>query len=127
MQRVSSGSRWEPILGYSRASIVDGWVFISATAATDAQGQVVGKGDFYAQTRAILDKLGGVLKEAGASYADVVQTRLYVTDIQRWQEVGKAHGEVFGEIRPAMTLVHVLPFLDPEMLVEIELTARLPR
>ncbi len=126
MQRISSGSSWEQTLGYSRAVVAGGLVFISATAATDAQGKVVGVGDPYRQAQAILEKLGGVLAEAGAGYADVVQTRLYLTDIGHWQEAGRAHGEVFGDIRPAMSLVHVKPFLDPEMLVEIELIAALP-
>ena len=126
MQRISSGSSWEQTLGYSRAVVANGLVFISATAATDAAGKVVGVGDPYRQAQAILEKLGGVLEQAGASYADVVQTRLYLTDIGHWREAGRAHGEVFGDIRPAMSLVHVKPFLDPEMLVEIELIAALP-
>jgi enamine deaminase RidA (YjgF/YER057c/UK114 family) len=123
MERISSGSPWEAKVGYSRAVVSGGLVFVSATAATDAAGQVIGKGDVYLQTRAILEKLGGVLQQAGARYEDVVQTRLYLTDIGRWEEAGRAHGEVFGEIRPAMSLLHVGPFLDPDMLIEIELTA----
>jgi enamine deaminase RidA (YjgF/YER057c/UK114 family) len=123
MQRVSSGSPWEEKIGYSRAVVANGFVFVSATAATDSTGAVVGKGDFYAQTRAILEKLEPVLMQAGASLATVVQTRLYVTDIGQWEAVGRAHGEVFRTNRPVMTLVHVKPFLDPDMLVEIELTA----
>jgi enamine deaminase RidA (YjgF/YER057c/UK114 family) len=123
MERISSGSPWEQTLGYSRAVSVNGMVFISATAATDASGAVVGKGDVYLQTRTILDKLGQVLAQAGARYEDVVQTRLYLTDISRWEDAGRAHGEVFGASRPAMSLVHVKPFLDADMLVEIELIA----
>ncbi len=123
MQRISSGSPWEGKIGYSRAVVAGGMVFVSATAATGADGKVAAKGDVYAQTRAILDKIGGVLAEAGASYGDVVQTRVYVTDIARWEEAGRAHGEVFGDVRPALTLLHVKPFLDPDMLVEIDLTA----
>lgn len=123
MQRISSGSPWESRIGYSRAVVANGLVFVSATAATGADGKVSAKDDVYAQTRLILDKIGGVLSDAGATYADVVQTRIYVTDITRWEEVGRAHGEVFGNVRPAMTLLHVKPFLDPDMLVEIDLIA----
>ena len=121
MQKISSGSLWERRIGYSRAVVANGLVFVSATAATGADGKVVAKDDVYAQTRLILDKIGGVLSEAGATYADVVQTRAYVTDISRWEEVGRAHGDVFGDVRPAFTLLHVKPFLDPDMLVEIDL------
>jgi enamine deaminase RidA (YjgF/YER057c/UK114 family) len=123
LRHISSGSQWEQALGYSRAVVANGLIFISATAATDAEGKVVGKGDVYRQTRTILEKLGAVLEQAGARYDDVVQTRLYLTDIAKWEEAGRAHGEVFGAIRPAMSLVHVKPFLDPDMLIEIELTA----
>ena len=123
MQKISSGSLWERRIGYSRAVVANGLVFVSATAATGADGKVVAKDDVYAQTRLILDKIGGVLSEAGATYADVVQTRAYVTDISRWEEVGRAHGDVFGDVRPAFTLLHVKPFLDPDMLVEIDLIA----
>ncbi len=125
-RNISSGSPWEEKIGYSRAVVANGFVFISATAATGADGAVLGKGDMYAQTRAILDKLGAVLAEAGAGYGDVVQSRVYLTDIARWEEIGRAHGEVFGAVRPALALVHVKPFLDPDMLVEIELTATIP-
>ncbi|NKR13854.1 hypothetical protein A5N17_06465, partial [Arthrobacter sp. D2] len=85
--------------------------------------QIVGD-DFYSQTKYILEKLGAVLEEAGFSYADVVQSKLYLTEISKWEDAGRAHGEVFGEIRPTLSLVHVLPFLDPQMLVEIELVAQ---
>ena len=122
-RNISSGSPWEGKLGYSRAVIANGLVFISATAATGPDGKVVSRGDVYAQTRAILDKLGQVLREAGATYQDVVQTRIYLTDIAHWEDAGRAHGEVFGGVRPALTMLHVKPFLDPDMLVEIELTA----
>ena len=107
-----TGSVWEQKLGYSRAVQVDNTLYISATAASSEDG-VVGD-DFYTQTRFILDKLG----------ADVVQSKLYLTDISHWEEAGRAHGEVFGEVRPTLSLVHVLPFLDPGMLVEIELVAQ---
>ena len=122
-RNISSGSPWEGKLGYSRAVIANGLVFISATAATGPDGKIVARGDVYAQTRASLDKLGQVLREAGATYQDVVQTRIYLTDIARWEDAGRAHGEVFGGVRPALTMLHVKPFLDPDMLVEIELTA----
>lgn len=117
-----SGSSWEQTLGYSRAVQVDNTLYISATAASGDNG-IVGE-DFYTQTKFILEKLGAVLAEAGFAYEDVVQSKLYLTDISKWEDAGRAHGEVFGEIRPTLSLVHVLPFLDPKMLVEIELVAQ---
>lgn len=118
----SSGSSWEHTLGYSRAVQVGDTLYISATSAAAADGSV--SGNLYEQTRFALEKLASVLAEAGFAYGDVVQSKLYVTDISQWQEAGRAHGEVFAEIRPALTLLHVLPFLDPAMLVEVELVAR---
>lgn len=117
----SSGSDWEHKMGYSRAVRVGETLYISATSAAAADGTTTG--GLYEQTRFALEKLGAVLTEAGFSYADVVQSKLYVTDISQWEEAGRAHGEVFGEIRPALSLLHVLPFLDPTMLVEVELVA----
>jgi len=117
-----TGSTWEQALGYSRAVQVDNTLYISATAASGEDG-IVGE-DFYAQTSYILQKLGAVLAEAGFGFEDVVQSKLYLTDISQWEEAGRAHGEVFGDIRPTLSLVHVLPFLDPRMLVEIELVAQ---
>ncbi|MDV8149355.1 RidA family protein [Arthrobacter sp. B10-11] len=117
-----SGSSWEQTLGYSRAVQVDNTLYISATAASGDNG-IEGE-DFYSQTKFILEKLGAVLAEAGFAYEDVVQSKLYLTDISKWEDAGRAHGEVFGEIRPTLSLVHVLPFLDPKMLVEIELVAQ---
>ncbi|SKB60728.1 Enamine deaminase RidA, house cleaning of reactive enamine intermediates, YjgF/YER057c/UK114 family [Arthrobacter sp. 49Tsu3.1M3] len=117
-----TGSTWEQTLGYSRAVQVDNTLYISATAASGEDG-IVGE-DFYAQTSYILQKLGAVLAEAGFGFEDVVQSKLYLTDIGQWEEAGRAHGEVFGDIRPTLSLVHVLPFLDPRMLVEIELVAQ---
>ena len=117
-----TGSVWEQTLGYSRAVQVDNTLFISATAASGPDG-IVGD-DFYSQTKYILEKLGAVLEEAGFSYEEVVQSKLYLTDISKWEDAGRAHGEVFGEIRPTLALVHVLPFLDSKMLVEIELVAQ---
>lgn len=117
----SSGSPWEQTLGYSRAVRVDNTLYISATAASGPDG-IVGD-DVFTQTQYILTKLGGVLEEAGFALSEVVQSKLYLTDIAQWEEAGRAHGAVFGEIRPALSLVHVKPFLDPAMLVEIELVA----
>ena len=123
MQRISSGSPWEARMGYSRAVVAGGFVFVSATAATDGSGAVVCVGDVYGQTRAIFEKLTPVLAEAGSALDKVVQSRVYVTDVARWEEVGRAHGEAFGAAGPALSLVHVKPFLDPDMLVEVELVA----
>ncbi|WP_118182491.1 RidA family protein [Paraburkholderia phosphatilytica] len=121
-KRYSSGSTWEATIGYSRAVQAGNTLYVSATAASGADGAIVGD-DLYTQTRAILQKLGGVLSDAGFSYKDVVQSRLYVTDVANWKEAGRAHGEVFGDVRPALTLLHVAPFIDPKILVEIEITA----
>ena len=118
-----SGSSWESTLGYSRAVQVNDTLYISATSAAGPDGVVVGD-SFYEQSAYILTKLETVLAEAGFSFADVVQSKIYLTDIAAWEEAGRAHGEVFGEIRPTMALVHVLPFLDPAMKVEIELVAQ---
>jgi enamine deaminase RidA (YjgF/YER057c/UK114 family) len=117
-----TGSVWEQKLGYSRAVQVDNTLYISATSASGENG--IAGSDFYEQTQFILQKLETVLADAGFALADVVQSKLYLTDISKWEDAGRAHGEVFGEIRPTLSLVHVLPFLDPEMLVEIELVAQ---
>ena len=122
-RNLDSGSSWEASIGYSRAVVVGNMVFTSATAASGIDGKLLGIGDMYQQTRVILEKLGAVLQAAGASYRDVVQSKLYLTDISLWREAGRAHGEVFGDIRPALTMLHVKPFLDPDMLLEIELVA----
>ena len=118
----SSGSEWEHKLGYSRAVKVGETLYISATSAAAPDGST--SGDLYEQTRYALEKLGAVLAEAGFDYQDVVQSKLYVTEIADWEKAGRAHGEIFGDIRPALSLMHVLPFLDPAMLVEVELVAR---
>jgi len=121
VERFSSGSPYEAASGYSRAVVANGLVFVSATAALSSEGLIVGKGDFYAQTRAILEKIAITLKRAGSSLNSVVQTRIYTVDVSQWQEIGRAHAEAFAHQRPALSLVHVQPFLDPEILVEIEL------
>ena len=110
-------------MGYSRAVRVGSYVHVAGTTAVDAHGEVVGKDDAYAQTKHILEIIGAALIEAGASLKDVVRSRIYVTDIEIWEAVGRAHGEVFADVRPAATLVEVSALIDAEMLVEIEVDA----
>ncbi len=120
-ENVSTGSKWEPIIGYSRLVKVGSQVFVSGTTGTDANGQVLG--DEYQQTKQAILNIETALKKVGASLKDAVRTRVYCTNIKNWEKIGKAHGEFFGEIRPATAMVEVKGFVAPEMLVEVELDA----
>lgn len=118
----SSGAQWEDIVGYSRAVKIGNIIEVAGTTASE-NGEIMGKGDAYLQTKTILQKIERVLQEAGASLENVVRTRIYVTDISRWEEIGRAHGEFFSTIKPASAMIEVSALIDPDLLVEIEVTA----
>ena len=122
-KNISSGASWESIVGYSRAVRIGNHIWVAGTTATDENGNVVGVGDVAAQTRYVLKKIGRALNEAGFTFADVVRTRMFVTDISQWEIIGRAHGEIFAAVRPASTMVEVAKLIDPQHLIEIEVDA----
>ena len=125
-QRYSSGTKWEPIVGYSRAMRVGNQVFVTGTTATNESGEIVGVGDARAQTVQVIRNIERALNALGASIEHVVRTRMFVTDITRWEEYGRAHGEIFGDIRPCTTMVEIRRLIDDRMLIEIEADAIIP-
>ena len=124
---ISSGSKWEDVVGYSRAVRIGDVVEVAGTTAVDESGAIVGENDPYAQTRYAIQKIQKAIQQVGASLDDVVRTRMFVTDISRWQEIGRAHGEFFGSIKPAATMVEVQALIEPGLMVEIEATAILKK
>ncbi len=125
MQRTNyySGAKWEDIVGYSRAVKIGNLIEVTGTVAVDENSMVVGKNDAYIQTKYIIEKIEKILFQAGASLNDIIRTRMFVTDISRWEEYGKAHGEKFGNIRPCTTMIEVSALIDTDFLIEIEATA----
>jgi enamine deaminase RidA (YjgF/YER057c/UK114 family) len=119
----SSGAKWEDIVGYSRAVRIGNCIEVTGTVAVDENGSLVGEGDAYAQTKFIIQKIELVLQRAGASLKDVIRTRMFVTDISRWEEYGRAHGEFFGSIKPCTSMIEIKGLIEPEYLIEIEATA----
>ena len=124
-QNISSGAKWEEIVGYSRAVRVGTRIYITGTTAIDEQGEIVGLDNGYEQAKQCIRNIDRALKQAGATLANVVRTRMFVTDISRWREYGKAHREFFNDIRPCATMVEVRALIDPQMLIEIEVEAEL--
>lgn len=124
-QKYSSGAKWETVVGYSRAVRVGDRIYVTGTTATDDNGEIVGVNDAYAQTVQTIKNIERALQALGATLENVVRTRMFVTDISRWEEYGKAHGEFFGEILPATTMVEVSRLIDPQMLIEIEANAEI--
>ena len=125
-RNISTGSKWEPVIGYSRAVKVGNMIFVSGTTGMGEDGKLVGPGDPYAQTVQAFKVVEKALALAGASLRDVVRTRLYVTDISKWEAYGRAHGELFGEIRPATAMIQISKLIEPDMVVEVEADAVLP-
>ena len=124
-QKYSSGTKWEQVVGYSRAVKVGERIYVTGTTATNEKGEIIGAGDAYAQTAQAIRNIEQALKALGASLENVVRTRMFVTDISRWEEYGRAHGEFFARIKPCATMVEVSKLVDPEMLIEIEVEAEM--